>query len=68
MKIPKPLKITSRTSSVTNAFVQAIIPRFEPTQKELVEAVEILGMNLDTISCVYCGSTATDWDHLRPLV
>jgi len=68
MKFRKPLKITQRVSSVTNSFVQAIIPWVEPTSEELEEALGILGMTLATISCAYCGGNASDWDHLRPLV
>lgn len=68
MKFRKPLKITSRTSSVTNGFVQAIIPSIEPTQREIAEALAVLGMTPEAIMCVYCGAPATDWDHLRPLV
>lgn len=68
MKFRRPLTITSRTSSVTNGFVQAIIPSVEPTPEETEEALAVLGMTRETIECVYCGSPATDWDHLHPLV
>lgn len=68
MKFRKPLKVTSRTSSVANGFVQAIIPSVEPTSEEVDEALAQLGMTLGTIKCIYCGDRATDWDHLRPLV
>src|SRR5262245_49836790 len=68
MKLRKPLTITSRTSSITNCFVQSIIPSIPATDGELDEALAILGMARDRITCAYCGATATDWDHLRPLV
>jgi hypothetical protein len=68
MKFRRPLKITSRTSSITNSFVQAIIPTLKPTTAELEEALAVLDMALGNTSCVYCGVGATDWDHLRPLV
>jgi hypothetical protein len=68
MKFRKPLTITSRTSSITNSFVQAIIPNIVPSERERFEAFQVLGINPDAISCVYCGAGATDWDHLRPLV
>jgi len=68
MKFRKPLKITSRTSSITNAFVQSIVPSIEPTKDEVDRALAILGMSRDEIVCAYCGATASDWDHLRPLV
>lgn len=68
MKFKKTLKITSRTSSVTNGFVQAIIPCGEPRNEEMIGALSVLGMTPDDVHCVYCGAGATDWDHLRPLV
>jgi hypothetical protein len=68
MKFPKPLKITSRTSTITNAFVQAIIPFSQPDVEELLESLRFLGMTKESISCCYCGDKASDWDHLRPLV
>lgn len=68
MKFRRTLKITSRTSSVTNGFVQAIIPCIEPSTEQAAEALAVLGMTPANVTCVYCGSKATDWDHLRPLV
>lgn len=68
MKFRKTLKITSRISSVTNGFVQAIIPSVQPSEALRDEALKLLGMSNDRLSCVYCGSACTDWDHLRPLV
>lgn len=68
MKFRKTLKITSRTSSVTNGFVQAIIPCVEPTEAQKNEALAILHIDPNRLECAYCGASATDWDHLRPLV
>lgn len=68
MAFREPLKITSRTSSVTNSFVQAIVPHIVPTPAEIDEALHVLGMTQDNRVCVYCGTPATDWDHLRPMV
>jgi hypothetical protein len=68
MKQRTALKITSRTSSVTNSFVQAIMPPFELSQDEQCEALLHLGMTPEDLHCVYCGAATTDWDHLRPLV
>jgi len=67
-KMPKPMKITGRSSSITNSFINSIIPVVEPTHEEVKEALHILGMALEKFECSYCGSTATEWDHLRPLV
>jgi hypothetical protein len=68
MKLRVPLKITSRTSSITNSFVQAIIPTVSYSEEQRAEALAKLGMTIENLSCVYCGSPTTDWDHLRPLV
>lgn len=67
-KMPNPVKITGRTSSITNAFVNGIIPVIEPTEMEIEEGLKILGMNTKTICCAYCGDPYTEWDHLRPLI
>lgn len=67
-QMPTPMKITGRSSSITNAFVNAIIPVVPPTADEVKEALEILGMTHETFQCAYCGSVASEWDHLRPLV
>ena len=67
-KMPTPLKITSRTSGITNAFANAIIPVIEPTEEEIAEALSILGLDANDLRCAYCGDTSTEWDHLRPLI
>jgi hypothetical protein len=67
--MPTPVKITGRSSSITNSFVNGIIPVIEPTHKELEEACSILGMEYGVaLHCVYCGGDVTEWDHLRPIV
>ncbi|MEH6942048.1 HNH endonuclease [Bacillus sp. JJ722] len=66
-KMPTPVKITGRTSSITNAFVNGIIPCIVPTDKEIRIVLEILGMNA-SIRCAYCGGNYTEWDHFRPLI
>lgn len=67
-KMPTPMKITGKSSSITNAFVNSIIPIIEPTNEQVREALEILDMGDGNICCSYCGDTYTEWDHLRPLV
>lgn len=64
--MPKPVRITGRTSSITNSFVNGIIPVIMPTFEQVEEALSVLGM--EEVVCAYCGTTATEWDHLRPLV
>lgn len=65
--MPKPVRITGRSSSITNSFVNGVIPVVVPSEAEVREALEILGM-LERVTCSYCGDASTEWDHLRPLV
>lgn len=62
------MKITGRSSSITNSFINSIIPVFEPTNEQIKKALEILGMDHNNFQCSYCGSVVSEWDHLRPLV
>lgn len=66
--MPTPMTIKSRISSVTNAFASAIIPVIRPTDDEVREALQLLGMSVDSVSCAYCGDPHTEWDHLRPTI
>jgi hypothetical protein len=65
--MPKAVRITGRSSSITNSFVNGIVPIIKPSEAEIEEALEVLGMT-DEVVCAYCGDAATEWDHLRPLV
>ncbi|TQV65625.1 HNH endonuclease [Exilibacterium tricleocarpae] len=62
------MKITGRSSSITNSFINSIIPVIEPTNEQVKSALAILGMDHDSFQCSYCGSIVSEWDHLRPLV
>jgi len=66
--LPSPGSITGRSSSITAAFIQAVIPVVEPTDAEVNEALAILGMKEGACVCAYCGDSRTEWDHFRPLV
>jgi hypothetical protein len=67
-KMPIPMKITRRSSSITNAFISSIIPVVPPNAEDIQQALEVLGMTPETFQCAYCGGVASEWDHLRPLV
>src|SRR4051812_27975243 len=67
-RMPSVQTMVSRKSSITNAFVNAIIPVVPPTVAEIAEALRILGMEAEDVRCAYCGDKSTEWDHLRPLV
>lgn len=66
--MPKPVKITGRTSSITNSFVNSIIPVTEPSEEQIERALQILEIRPDDMTCAYCGDRSTEWDHLNPLV
>ena len=67
-RMPAVQTMTSRKTSITNAFVSAIIPIVRPSLDEIAEALSILGMEPPDVRCAYCGDQASEWDHLRPLV
>ena len=67
-QMPSVQTMVSRKSSITNAFVSAIIPVIVPTHGEIEEALRILGIEANYVRCSYCGDKASEWDHLRPLV
>jgi len=58
-RMPTPVKITGRSSSITNAFINSIIPVVPPSAEEVKQALEILGMTPETFQRAYCGSVAT---------
>ncbi|HEL1982245.1 TPA: HNH endonuclease [Streptococcus suis] len=65
-------KPSGRSSSVTNAFFNNIVPfRGEPTPAEYDNVKRIVGTynGTDQFLCGYCGkSVATSWDHIYPLI
>jgi hypothetical protein len=46
----------------------SIIPSIMPSDAEVAEALNILGMVPENVECAYCGDPVTEWDHLRPIV
>jgi hypothetical protein len=67
-RMPYLQTMSSRKTSITNAFVGAIIPCVRPSVEDIEEALRILGMDPMDVRCAYCGDKASEWDHLRPLV
>jgi hypothetical protein len=67
-QMPIDKKIIDIKSAITKAFVSGIMPVVHPTDDEIKEALDILGLNGDDLRCVYCGDKSTEWDHLRPLI
>lgn len=67
-RMPKPVKVTGLSSSVTKSFVNGVIPCINPTEEEAQEALSILGMTSKDVHCAYCGDGCTEWDHLKPLI
>ena len=67
-QLPAQMSVTGRSSSITNAFINAIIPIAEPTAEEELEALRILEMDPQDIRCAYCGDKSTEWDHFRAII
>jgi len=61
-QLPAPMTVTGRSSSLTNAFINAIIPVIEPTEDEQLEALRILSIDPTDIRCAYFGDKSTEWD------
>ena len=66
--MPSVQTMVSRKSSITNAFVNALLPISQPTLEEIEQALQILKMEPSDLRCSYCGDKASEWDHLRPIV
>ena len=67
-RMPRAVTITGRSSTITNSFVNGIIPVIPPSEAEIEAALKILGMSAADVQCSYCGDKATEWEHLRPIV
>ena len=67
-RLPVATTVAGRSSSLTNAFINAILPVIQPTEAEELEAVRILEMDPSDIRCAYCGDNSTEWDHFRPII
>lgn len=67
-RCPSVQTMMSRKSSITNAFVNSVIPVIEPKAEEIAESLRILQLSASDLRCAYCGDVASEWDHLRPLV
>ena len=66
--LPGSSKITGRKSTITGLFLTSITPCIEPTDAEIQEALEVLGMTTGSCFCAYCGDRRTEWDHFRAIV
>lgn len=66
--MPKPVTVMGRSSSITNSYVNGVIPVIQPTDEEIEDALKTLGQNENDVCCVYCGDPKTEWDHLYPLI
>jgi len=67
-KMPNAVKIMGRSSSITNSFINGIIPLIQPSENEIDEVLKIFNLTKENVKCVYCGDKSTEWDHLRPII
>lgn len=68
LKLPVTRSLSSRHSTMTNAYVNALLPVFKPTSEQIKRTLEILCIDPNDLRCSYCGDRATEWDHLHPTV
>ena len=61
-------KITSRKTTITGLFFVTLTPSIVPTDAEVNDALQILGMETGKCVCAYCGGKKSEWDHFRPIV
>jgi len=64
----KQYKVSGRSSTVTNAFVAALLPHDTYDIDEVEKAMVFLKQDVNNLTCVYCGEAPTTWDHLTNLV
>jgi len=65
----KPYRLLNRSSTVSNAFAQALAPADDYDEARLETAFRRLGLVGDgVLFCVYCSRPANSVDHLNPLV
>jgi len=65
----KPYRLLNRSSTVSNAFAQALAPADDYDEARLEAAFRGLGLVGDgVLLCAYCSRPATSVDHLNPLV
>jgi len=62
------MRLTRLESVLNNAFACAVLPADTPSDAELQETLQMLGMDPSGVRCVYCGDSWTEWDHFRPII
>ncbi|NQX82844.1 MAG: HNH endonuclease [Flavobacteriaceae bacterium] len=67
-KMPNAVTIMGRSSSITNSFINGIIPLIDPSEEDIEKVFEIFKMSSEDIRCVYCGDKSSEWDHLLPII
>ena len=68
IKMPSKCDLKHRTSSISNAFAQAVTPYVKPTDDEINSMLDELG--IEENQCAYCLAKVeqVQMDHLHPLV
>lgn len=69
IKYPNRIKVGGRTSSMTNAFYNGILPVVKHSKEEEKKLKALLNYD-DTKGwqCIYCGKPANTFDHLNSLI
>ena len=68
--VMKPYKLVSRSSTISNAFAQALAPSDEFNANQFENAFRELGLYDENggLRCTYCTAKSSSIDHLNPLV
>ena len=65
----RPYRLMNRSSTLSNAFAQALAPVGEFDETRFETAFQEMGLvEVNGLTCVYCGKRAGSVDHLNPLV
>src|SRR5688572_8514672 len=68
-RMPAPVSVPGRSSSITNSFINGLIPSQYPSEEEVAEALGVLHLDPSDVRCAYCGDKSTELDlQLAPLL
>jgi hypothetical protein len=68
LKIPGKTTASGRSSSITNAFINAALPYVKLSEVQKLKILHFLEIEPENVECAYCGDVATEWDHFFPTI
>lgn len=67
-KLPSKDNVGGRVTTINSSFFKSITPVLVPTQMDVKNALEVLGMETGNVVCAYCGDPMAHWDHFMAIV